>query len=49
LRAILNAYKQTRRTISPFSSRRVDLGDNEEEEDAWPPEGGLWINGKKVG
>jgi hypothetical protein len=69
LRAILNAYKEARRTISPFSSRRVDLnGGDEEEEDtwhsseakapaepfaegegsAWPPEGGLWINGKKV-
>jgi hypothetical protein len=66
LRAILNAYKQTQRTISPFSSPRVEPDStseasasdtlawltssegDEEEEDTWPPEGGLWINGKKI-
>ena len=52
LRAILNAYNEKRRTISPFSSPRVDL-DHEEEEDTLaslkPPEGATWIiNGEKV-
>jgi hypothetical protein len=40
--------RRTRRTISPFSSRRVEIEGDEEEEDTWPPEGGLWVNGKKV-
>jgi hypothetical protein len=53
LRAILNAYKQTQRTISPFSSPRVDPDDQDEEEGALallePPEGATWIiDGKKL-
>ena len=46
LRAILRELREKRGTYAP--ARLNLLPSDDDEEDAWPPEGGLWINGKKV-
>jgi hypothetical protein len=47
LRAILAELRQRPRATR---MKLVDDHDDEDnhEEDTWPPEGGLWVNGKKV-